>query len=174
MWIRTLAVVVLAVCSLPAGAAADGVRVRKWIALKDLVATSNSIITATILECKPELAKREAYGELREYVATFRFRVRVDGWLKGERGDLPSWLTYRGDPLPGKWMLVEEGYKSGFSPRGAEPGQRVIAFLSGQSNVDGTEVHAREIEDIARLTEVQKTLAKSTAKAAKPERARSR
>ncbi len=174
MWIRTLAVVVLAVCSAPVGARADGVRVQKWIELKELVATSHEIVTATILECKPELAKREAYGELREYVASFHFRVRIDGWLKGERRDLPSWLSYQGDPLPGKWMLVQEGYRSGFSPRGAKPGQRVIAFLSGQSNVDGTEVDAREIEDIARLADVQKTLAKSTAKAARPDRARSR
>lgn len=174
MWIRTLAVAVLAICSLSAGARADGVRVKKWIELKELVATSDAIVTATILECKPERAKREAYGESHEYVASFHFKVRVDGWLKGARRDLPSWLSYRGDPLPGKWMLVEEGYKSSFSPHSAKPGQRVIAFLTGQSNVDGTEVHAREIDDIARLADVQKALAKPAAKAAKQDPAPSR
>lgn len=174
MWIRTFACVVLAVCSLPAGARADGVSVKKWIELKELVAKSDAIVTATILECKPKHARREAYGESHEYVASFHFKVRIDAWLKGSRRDLPPWLSYRGDPLPGKWMLVEEGYRSSFSPHGAKPGQRVIAFLTGQATADGDEVYAREIDDIARLTDVQKALAKSPAKAAKHDQAPSR
>jgi hypothetical protein len=170
MSIRTFACVVLALCSMSAGARADGVSVKKWIELKELVAKSDVIVTATILECRPEHAKREAYGESHEYVASFHFKVRVDAWLKGPRRDLPAWLSYRGDPLPGKWMLVEEGYRSSFSPHGAKPGQRVIAFLTGEATVDGDEVHARELDDIARLADVQKALGKSP-KTAKQEQA---
>lgn len=171
MWIRAFAFVVLAVCSMPSGARADGVRVKKWIELKELVAKSDVIVTATILECKPERAKREAYGELHEYVASFHFKVRIDAWLKGARREPPTWLSYRGDPPPGKWMLVEQGYRSSFSPHGAKPGQRVIAFLTGQSTVDGSEVHAGEVDDIARLAAVQKALVKSPAKTARQDQA---
>jgi hypothetical protein len=167
MSLRSFVFVVLAVCLVPAGTRADGVSVKKWIELKELVATSDVIVTATILECKPERAKREAYGESHEYVASFHFKVRIDAWLKGSRPEPPSWLSYRGDPPPGKWMLVEQGYRSSFSPHGAKPGQRLIAFLTGQSTVAGDELHAREIDDIARLADVQKALGKAPAKGTK-------
>lgn len=174
MSIRTL-VLAVAVCLVPVGALADGVKVKRSIDLKELVATSQVIFTATIQEASPKWETREAYGQSQRYASSFHFRLRIDAWLKGRRHELPAWFSLRGDPPPGKWLLVQEAYDPRFLPHDAKPGQRVIVFLAkGDDGVlvesgDGRpELRAREIEDIALLPKVHKALAPAAQDATKP------
>lgn len=177
---RALAILAFAVGLLPTGAHADGVRVKNEIDLRQLVAKSEVIVTATIEKARPKWASREAYSQSHEYVASFHFQVRIDKWLKGQRQELPAWISHRGDPIPGKWMLIEEAYASQFSPHDAKPGQRVILFLSRptsrsitiEAGQDRQEISAKEIEDIALLPEVEKALTQSPSTPAQKSRSR--
>jgi hypothetical protein len=161
-------------------ARADGISIEKEVALDELVQTSAAIFTATLLATKAQWAEREAYGTKQRYVQHYRFRIKITGWLKGAAktpAEGALWLHYRGDPIPGKWMIVKEYYDSAFEPGTAKPGTTVVVFASG-TDIDGwgthvemgrAVLHTRAIDTEARLDAVKAALARSSARSLAPD-----
>jgi hypothetical protein len=161
-------------------ARADGISIEKTVTLDELVQTSDAIFTATLLESDAQWAEREAYGRKQRYVEHFRFRIKITGWLKGtaktpDQGAL--WLGYRGDPMPGKWMIVHEHYDTAFDAHAAKPGNKVVVFASSRDigswkthMEDGRAVlHTRAVDTEARLAAVQAALARPPSRDAGPD-----
>ena len=131
--------------------------------MDELAQTSDAIFTATFVISEAQWAARTAYGHRQRYVEHYRFRVRITGWLK-ETPKLPAkgklWIGYRGDPIPGKWMIVEELYETSFQPREAKPGDKIVVFASSRE-IEGWDAHAkgRRAEIQARAIDTEACLA---------------
>jgi len=164
--------VLAALAGLPQPARADGEIVKSTIGLAELVEKSAVIVTATVESAKTNWASRMAYGKDQKYVQSFEFKVKVDGWVKGSpfpAADKPVLIGYKGDTPPGKWALVEEAYRTRFSPHGAKAGDRVILFveaddaeqwaLAGSSALH--KVREKEVEAISVLPEVKRQVAQT-------------
>jgi hypothetical protein len=160
---------------------ADGVHVKSTLDLPELVKKSAVIVTATIETAKANWTSRVAYGQDHKYVSHFEFRMKVDGWVKGTPfpgADKPIVIGYRGDPPPGKWALVEEEYRTQFSPHGAKVGDRVIVFVeehgAQQWALEGgtlpRKVTDKAVESIALLSEVKRQVATETSPTPVPSR----
>jgi hypothetical protein len=156
-------------------AVADGVRVERRVSLGELVKTSDAIFTAIIEASQPRWAEREAYGEKHRYVESHSFRVKVTGWLKGERklpANVALWVGLRGDPPPGKWLLVPEEFDTTFSPHNAKPGDAIIVFAEdshlgswGSFQVDGKAIlRPRAVDRGDRLPAVRRAMDKKERK----------
>jgi hypothetical protein len=163
---------------------ADGVSASKRISLDELAATSEVVFSAVILEAQPRWESRMAYGEEQRYVAEYRFQIRIERWLKGGPPDSAKpagWISLRGDPPPGKWLVVDEQYLSAFSPGSAKPQDRILVFASAHgtrqwlaemANQESATLQPREVESATRLRAVVAALAKS--RPAKPPTATAR
>jgi hypothetical protein len=164
----------LSIVAWPGPARADGISVEKTVTLDELVQTSEAIFTATLLERDVQWASRAPYGKQQRYVVHFRFRIQIGEWLKGTakppaQGAL--WLGYRGDPIPGRWMIVREYYATAFAPLAAKPGSKVVIFAKardidswGNHREQGRAVlHARAVDTADRLPAVRAALARPPA-----------
>jgi hypothetical protein len=177
---RSIIPILLFWVSLPAQAHADGVSASRRISLDELAATSEVVFSAVILEAQPRWESRLAYGEEQRYVAEYRFQIRIERWLKGGPPDnaMPAgWISLRGDPPPGKWLVVEEQYLSAFSSGSAKPQDRILVFasangtrpwLAAMATEESATLHPREVESATRIRAVVASLAKS--RPAKPAR----
>ena len=56
----------------------DGISVRKWLSLNEVVQRSDYIFTATVLKTDHIWGKRKAYGRINRYVQKYKFQVKID------------------------------------------------------------------------------------------------
>ena len=109
---------------------ADGLNVKKWLTLKEMVSRSPCIFVAEIIAAKHKWGKRRAYRRNNKYIIQYRFKVRVVKYLKNT---IPTkkefWIKRGGGYIPGVWLLVKEMYRESFNPFTAKIGQRCIVYL---------------------------------------------
>ena len=114
----------------------DGLSVRKWLSIKDVVQRSDYIFTATVLKADHIWGKRKAYGRINRYVQKYRFRVKIDKLIykrKSQRNfkqiiTKEVWLGRGSIYIPGKWILVPEMYRETYNLYKGKKGDRIIVY----------------------------------------------
>lgn len=131
---RSLVIAAIAVATasvMPGSAHADGTSVGKWITTQQVVQKSKQILVCEVRKVDHQWRKARAYGRDHKYIGRYQVQVRVRSVLRGNKSlaGKTVWVERRGQSRPGKWVAIEEAYRSSFSLRAPKPGSRFIAYM---------------------------------------------
>ena len=142
---------------------ADGTRVRKWITLSQVIKSSPYIFIASIKGIDHKYGSRMAYGKMRRYVQKYRFKVKIQKVIKGEK-ILQALIDYTdgvvsiersGTSIPGRWVLIAEKYRESLYIGNAKVGQTFIVYAR---SISENKIHFRYCDKLSKKKVVEALL----------------